>query len=76
MQWSCRRFRLTHCRRGACPGGAPNGQRVDPCHDQLPDPIGKCIGEFREQIAKLEERIERLEREKQAVWAEHGASRD
>lgn len=55
-----------------------NGQRVDPlCHDQLPDPIGKCIGEFREQIAKLEERIERLERQKQAVWgAEHGASRD
>ena len=55
-----------------------NGRRIDPlCHDQLPDPIGKCIAEFREQIAELERRIARLEAEKEAVWgAQHGASRD
>ncbi len=55
-----------------------NGQKVDPlCHDQLPDPIGRCIAEFREQIAELEMRIARLEAEKEALWrAQDGASRD
>jgi len=55
-----------------------NGQKVDPlCHDKLPDPIGKCIAEFRERIAELEQRVARLEAEKEAVWRAHnGTSHD
>ncbi|NLM38765.1 MAG: serine O-acetyltransferase [Firmicutes bacterium] len=45
-----------------------NGKKVDPlCHDELPDPIGKCIAEFRAQIAELQERIARLEEEKRSL---------
>ena len=45
-----------------------NGKKVDPlCHDQLPDPIGRCVAEFRAQIAELQERVARLEEEKKIL---------
>mgnify|MGYP001201180296 CR=1 FL=1 len=39
-----------------------DGQRVEKlCHDQLPDPVGRCSKELREKIEELQARITELE---------------
>jgi serine O-acetyltransferase len=40
-----------------------DGQRVEElCHDQLPDPVGRCIKEMKEKIDELQERLSELEK--------------